>query len=213
MNYVMRNETAADEHAVESLTKRAFWNVYVPGCCEHYLVHQLRKSQDFIPELDFVLELDGVIVANVMYAKSYLLNAEDERQEVLTLGPFSVDPAFQNKGLGSMLVRHSIEKAGELKYPLILLYGHPTRYCRYGFKGAYTMGIGSPDGKYPSSLMVKSLRELPASTAALRYFESPAYEVDLSKSEDFDKDFEPLEKKYCYTQEEFSIMSHSFVIP
>ena len=59
MNMTIRREERKDYRAVESLTRQAFWNLYVPGCVEHYLVHLLRRHRDFVPELDFVLELDG----------------------------------------------------------------------------------------------------------------------------------------------------------
>ena len=71
-NLTMRLETEKDYRAVEELTREAFWNVYKPGADEHYFVHTMRSHPDFIPELAFVLELDGKIVGNIMYTKACL---------------------------------------------------------------------------------------------------------------------------------------------
>ena len=88
----IRNEEPSDYQEVEKLTRRAFYNMYVPGCMEHYLVHIMRGHDDFIPELDFVLELDGRIVGNIMYTKARLVDEAGEEKEILTFGPVSVDP-------------------------------------------------------------------------------------------------------------------------
>lgn len=88
----IRRETEADYRAVEELHRNAFWNVHVPGCCEHYLAHVLRKHPDFIPELDLVYELDGEIVGNVMYTKSELLEEGGNSTGILTFGPIGVAP-------------------------------------------------------------------------------------------------------------------------
>lgn len=68
----IRNERPEDFRAVEELTKKAFWNVNVPGCSEHYLVHILRSHADFVSELDFVAEFDGKKIANIMFTRSRL---------------------------------------------------------------------------------------------------------------------------------------------
>ena len=72
----IRNETEADYKTVEELTRKAFYNMYVPGCVEHYLVHIMRNHEDFIRELDFVLELDGQVIGNIMYTKARLVDEE-----------------------------------------------------------------------------------------------------------------------------------------
>lgn len=76
----IRNETEEDYELVEDLTRRAFYNIYVPGCFEHYLVHIMRDHEDFIPELDLVLELDGEIIGNVMYTKAKLLDGSGQKK-------------------------------------------------------------------------------------------------------------------------------------
>ena len=88
----IRKEREADHRAVEELTRRAFYNMYIPGCVEHYLVHIMRGHEDFISELDFVLELDGRIIENIMYTKARLADEAGEEKEILTFGPVSVAP-------------------------------------------------------------------------------------------------------------------------
>lgn len=100
----IRNETPADYRVVEELTRRAFWNQHVPGCNEHYLAHILRGSGDFLPELDFVAELDGAIVGNIMYTRSKLNVEDGEEKNILTFGPLSVNPEYQRRGIGKALL-------------------------------------------------------------------------------------------------------------
>ena len=55
-DYFIRLETPADHAEVEYLVRESFWNVYRPGCLEHYVLHCLRKDKAFVPELDFVMK-------------------------------------------------------------------------------------------------------------------------------------------------------------
>ena len=99
----IRNETPADYQIVEDMTRRAFYNLYIPGCVEHYLVHVMRGHEDFIPELDFVLELDGQIIGNIMYTKARLTDEAGTEKEILTFGPVCVMPEYQRQGYGRKL--------------------------------------------------------------------------------------------------------------
>lgn len=99
----IRNETPADYQTVEDMTRRAFYNLYIPGCVEHYLVHVMRGHEDFIPELDFVLELDGQIIGNIMYTKARLTDEAGTEKEILTFGPVCVMPEYQRQGYGRKL--------------------------------------------------------------------------------------------------------------
>ena len=89
--FTIRNERPGDWEAVEALTRRAFYNQYIPGCMEHYLVHIMRGHEDFIPELDFVAELDGEIIGNIMYTRAWLTDAAGTEKPVLTFGPVCVE--------------------------------------------------------------------------------------------------------------------------
>lgn len=75
-NYTIRTEQPCDFKTVENLTREAFWNVYRPGCTEHYVLHCYRSEPDFVPELSLVLEVDGEIIGHVMYAWSHI-DADD----------------------------------------------------------------------------------------------------------------------------------------
>ncbi|MFW6253539.1 MAG: GNAT family N-acetyltransferase [Chitinivibrionales bacterium] len=125
MNIDIRNERHEDHRAVEELTREAFWNLYVPGCDEHYLVHIMRNHPDFIPTLDFVAVLDDKIVGNIMYTKSYVIDRDNNRLETITFGPVSVLPEYQRKGIGSALIRHSSDIAHQNGFKAIIIEGHP----------------------------------------------------------------------------------------
>ena len=107
----IRNETQADYKQVEDMTRKAFWNLYVPGCMEHYLVHIMRDHQDFLPELDLVMELDQQIIGNMMYTKAKLIDEDGNEKSILTFGPISILPEYQRKGYGKKLMEYSFEKA------------------------------------------------------------------------------------------------------
>lgn len=108
MDMMIRNETENDFREVEEVTREALWNVYAPGCTEHYVVHQMRNHPDFIKELDFVAEDNGKIVGNIMYTKAWLLNEQGQEKDMISFGPLSVLPAYQRQGIGSALIRHTI---------------------------------------------------------------------------------------------------------
>lgn len=110
-NIIIRNEKKEDWEVVETLTRQAFYNIYVPGCGEHYLVHIMREHEDFIPELDFVLELNGDVIGNIMYTKAKLIDENGISKNILTFGPVSILPAYQRMGYGKMLMEHSFQAA------------------------------------------------------------------------------------------------------
>ena len=110
-HYTIRLETEKDYREVENLTREAFWNVYKPGADEHYFVHMMRSHPDFIPELAFVLEINGKIVGNIMYTKAWLEDENGERREILSFGPLCIAPAYQRQKLGKVLIEHSFAAA------------------------------------------------------------------------------------------------------
>ena len=211
MEYSIRRETESDERIVEEITRKAFWDVHFPGCNEHYLAHMLRKSNDFIPELDLVISTNSAIIGNIMYTRSYILNTENHRMDTITFGPVSILPGYQKRGLGSLLISHSIEKAKEMGFPAIIIFGNPHDYCKYGFYGSKRYGIGIMGNKYPCALLVKPLIGNSIPHGLWDFFESKAYEINDEEFESFDKSFDQVDKKYRYSQEEFNILSHSFV--
>ncbi len=208
---LIRNELKTDHREVEELTRKAFWNLYVPGCDEHYLVHVMRNHEDFIPELDFVMEYSGRIIANVMYTKSKLVNESGNVKETLTFGPISVLPEYQRKGYGKQILEYSFSKAVELGYDAIVIYGNPENYICRGFKNCKKYRISTGDGIFPTALLVKELRSGAIADKNWVFRESTVYEVDKLAAEEYDKTFEPLVKEYKPCQELFDIYSHSRV--
>ena len=202
-NLVIRNEQKEDYRTVEEVTREAFYNVYVPGCDEHYLVHKLRKSVDFIPLLDFVAETDNKIVGNIVFSKSYIIDDIGNKHDMLTFGPLSVLPDYQNKGIGGMLIEHAKKAACELKYKAILIYGYPDYYKRFGFKHAKEYNITSPEGKYPVAHLVYELYEGALDNITGKAYESEVYNIDKNEAEDFDKLFPAKEKKITDSQKKF----------
>jgi Predicted acetyltransferase len=109
-----QTETPADYRDVENLTREAFWNVYRPGCTEHYVLNRFRDNPDFIPELDFVMEEDGRIIGHVMFSKAELVLVDGTRKRSWTFGPISIDPEYKRKGYGIKLLRYALGKAREM---------------------------------------------------------------------------------------------------
>lgn len=154
---IVRNEEQKDWAVVERITRQAFYNLYVPGCVEHYLVHIMREHEDFIPELDFVLELDGQVIGNIMYTKAKLTDENGTEKEILTFGPVSIHPAYQRMGYGKMLMEHSFQAAIQLGYDTIVILGSPANYVSRGFKCCKKYNVCIENGKYPAAMMVKEL--------------------------------------------------------
>jgi len=211
MDILIRNEVKEDYKQVEELTREAFWNLYLPGCSEHYLVHVLRKHPDFIAELDFVAVLEGKIVGNIMFTQSRLINEEDDSIAVLTLGPVSVLPEYQKKGIGSKLIQHAVKKAAEKGYKVIVLEGYPHNYCKHGFLGSKSLNVSDKNGRYPYSLLVLELEKGLLKNHSWKYHPSDAYDIDENEANEFDKMFPPKKKAYQPSQEEFNIACNAYI--
>lgn len=207
----IRNERKKDYKIVEEVTRKAFYNVYTPGCTEHYLVHIMRGHKDFIPELDFVIELDGRVIGNIMYTKARLVDESGEEKEILTFGPVSIAPEFQRKGYGKKLIEYSFEQAATLGYDVVVIFGSPANYVSCGFKSCKKYNICMENGKYPAAMLVKELVPNVLDGRKWFYYESPVMAVNAEEAQKYDDTLEKIEKKHLPSQEEFYIMSHSFV--
>lgn len=207
----IRNERETDYKIVEDITRKAFYNVYVPGCMEHYLVHIMRGHEDFIPELDFVIELDGQIVGNIMYTKAKLTDEAGAEKEIVTFGPVSILPKYQRKGYGKMLIEHSLKRAAELGYEAVVIMGSPANYVGSGFQCCRKYNICVEKEKYPAAMLVKELKPGALDGKLWFYSDSPVMNVDEREAQAFDDGLEKMEKKWMPSQEAFYIMSHAFV--
>lgn len=207
----IRNERETDYKIVEDITRKAFYNVYVPGCMEHYLVHIMREHEDFIPELDFVIEVDGQIVGNIMYTKAKLTDEAGAEKEIVTFGPVSILPKYQRKGYGKMLIEHSLKRAAELGYEAVVIMGSPANYVGSGFQCCRKYNICVEKEKYPAAMLVKELKPGALAGRLWFYSDSPVMNVDEREAQAFDDGLEKMEKKWMPSQEAFYIMSHAFV--
>ena len=208
---IIRNEEQKDWEIVEKITRQAFYNIYMPGCVEHYLVHIMRGHEDFIPELDFVLELNGDVIGNIMYTKAKLINENGTEKDILTFGPVSILPDYQRMGYGKMLLEYSFQAAMQLGYDVIVIFGSPGNYISRGFKSCKKYNVCMENGKYPAAMMVKELFPHVLDGHKWIYHDSPVMAISEEEAERYDNTLEPLEKKQLPSQEEFYIMSHSFV--
>lgn len=190
---VLRYETVSDYSTVEELTREAFWNHHVPGCDEHYLLHVIRKADSFIRELDIVAEVNGEIVGNIVYTKAKIVDDKGAYHNVISFGPISVLPAFQGKGIGSILIEYTKAMAKGLGYTAILIYGDPDYYSRFGFTAAENYKIGTSDNMYAVPLQALELYPGALSNISGRFLEDEVYEIDEVAARKFDQGFSSKE--------------------
>lgn len=177
----------ADIPATIELMREAFWNVFAPGCSEHYLLRLLREDDCFIPDLDFVAELDGKIVGNICYSEAKLQLDSGLQRTVLCLGPIGVLPQYQGQGIGTALIEHTLPMTHELGYSAVLLYGDPAYYHRFGFKRAERSGIRTADNHYVDSLQIFVSERRGMRSG--RFFDAPVFNINQTKAQAFDESF------------------------
>jgi len=207
----IRNEKETDYERVEEITRKSFWNLYAPGCIEHYLGHVMRAHKDFLPELDLVIELDDQIIGNIMYTKAKLVDESGAEKEILTFGPVCIMPEYQRLGYGKILIEHSFDLATALGYDVIVIFGNPGNYVGRGFKSCKKFNICLEDGTCPAAMMVKELKPEALDRRKWVYFESPVMKIDEQEAERFDACLQKMEKKFQPSQEEFYINSHAII--
>ena len=202
-NYIIRRETEKDRRAVEELIRESFWNVYRPGCLEHYVIHVLRDDPAFIKELDFVMELDRKLIGQNMFMKT-IINADDGRViDVLTMGPICIAPELKRRGYGKILLDYSLERAAEFGYGAVLFEGNIGFYGKSGFDYAGSFGIryhDLPEDADASFFLCRELIPGYLNDVTGVYQTPQGYYVDTDDAERFDKDFPPKEKKKLHGQ-------------
>lgn len=156
-NITIRPETKSDDRAVENLTREAFWNVYRPGCMEHYVLHCFRTDPAFVPELDLVMELDGTLIGHIMYARSEIACSDGRALPIMTFGPISLAPEYKRQGYGKCLLDYSMEKAKEIGAGALAITGNILFYGKSGFVPAKSKGIRYADDPDASYLLIKEL--------------------------------------------------------
>ena len=156
-NITIRPETESDDRAVENLTREAFWNVYRPGCMEHYVLHCFRTDPAFVPELDLVMELDGTLIGHIMYARSEIACSDGRALPIMTFGPISIAPEYKRQGYGKCLLDYSMEKAKDMGAGALAITGNILFYGKSGFVPAKSKGIRYADDPDASYLLIKEL--------------------------------------------------------
>lgn len=198
---IIRIEEKKDNFVVENLTREAFWNIYNPGCVEHYLVHQARFSSSFLKDLSLVVEIKGQVVAHIMYSKVKIINDIEERHDFLCFGPVSVLPEYQNQGIGMNLINYSLKRAEELGYKAVFITGDPNYYKRFGFVpcSSYNIFLEKEEEDAPY-FMVKELKKDSLRSVKGKLIFPKFYYPNEKDVEDFDKNFpkkiKNFDKKY-----------------
>ena len=193
----IRLEQPQDYREVELLTREAFWNVYRPGCTEHYVLHCYRQRPEFIPDLAFVMEHDGHLIGHVMFSKAVLTCDDGTLLPACTFGPLSIHPDYQRKGFGCALLRHALTVAKDLGYGAVCMEGNIDFYGKSGFTFASAYNIryhGLPEGEDASFFLCKELKKGFLDGVKGEYATPRGYFVDEAEAEEFDRQFPEKEK-------------------
>ena len=195
---IIRLEKTEEHREVENLIREAFWNVYRPGCSEHYVMHLLRDDPAFVKELDLVMEQNGRLIGQNMFMRTVIDADDGTAVPILTMGPICVAPGLKRKGFGKRLLDHSLQKAAELGFGAVLFEGNIAFYGKSGFDYAEKFGIryhDLPEGADASFFLCREL--IPGYLDGITgvYRTPQGYYVDDDSVEAFDKDFPPKEKQ------------------
>ncbi len=196
-NITIRIEKKEEYREVENLVRESFWNVYRPGCLEHYVLNQLRKDPDFVTELDFVMEENGKLIGQNIFMKA-VIKADDGRDiAIMTMGPICIAAELKSKGYGKLLLDYSLEKAARMGCGAVCFEGNIDFYGKSGFTYASEFGIryhGLPEGEDVSFFLCKELISGYLDGITGEYATPAGYFVDEAKVEEFDKLFPYKEK-------------------
>ena len=200
---IIRLEKTEEHRETEALVREAFWNVYRPGCLEHYVLNQLRNDKAFVPELNFVMEKDSRLIGQNMFMRTAIKADDGSDLPIMTMGPICISPELQGQGYGKILLDYSLEKAAELGCGAICFEGNINFYGKSGFTYASEFGIryhGLPEGADASFFLCKELKKGYLDGISGEYTPPKGYFVDEEEAEEFDKQFPPKEKLKLPTQ-------------
>jgi predicted N-acetyltransferase YhbS len=200
MDITIKLEARDDHREIENLVREAFWDVYKPGCDEHLVLHNLRKSTAYVPELHLVACSGARIVGSIAYSRADVRKDEGGQSEVLCMGPLSVLPEYQGNGVGSLLLQESIQKARLMGFRAIVIFGNPLFYHRFGFRDAGSYRIATSDGHNFDAFMALDLSGDALAGIEGKFFADPAFEVDPRELCEFEKQFPYREKHVTDTR-------------
>lgn len=202
-DYTIRLERKQERREVENLVREAFWNVYRPGCLEHYVLHEMRSHPDFIPELNYVLEKDGKIIGQNVFVRA-VIRADDGRSiPIAAMGPICIAPELERQGWGKILLDYTVEKARKFGVKALCFEGNIDFYGKSGFDYASKFGIryhDLPEDADASFFLCKQLEEGYLDGVTGEYTPPECYFVDEGEAEIFDKAFPAKEKRTLSTQ-------------
>ena len=196
-DYIIRLEKQEDHRAVEHLVREAFWNVYRPGCSEHYVIHVLRDDPAFVQALDFVMEQNGRLIGQNMFMETVIEADGGGTVDVLTMGPICITPELKRQGYGKVLLDYSLEQAAALGYGAVLFEGNIAFYGKSGFDCASRFGIryhDLPEDADASFFLCKELIPGYLNGVTGVYQTPQGYYVDDADIAEFDKAFPYKEK-------------------
>lgn len=196
-DYLIRLENPNDYDEVENVVRESFFNIYRPGCYEHYLLHILRNDKSFVKELDFVILKDGKIIGQNVFVKTVIVTDDNKNIEVLTMGPICILPSYQRQGYGKILLDYSLEKATEYGFGAVLFEGNIMFYGKSGFDYAKKFNIRYNDldiNENTDFFLCKELKTGFLKNVKGKYITPVIYYVDKNDVEEFDKKF-PEKKK------------------
>ena len=198
-NYTIRLEKPNDYREVENLVRDSFWNVYRPGCYEHFTLKKLRENSDFVPELDFVMEQNGKIIGQNVFVKAVITADNGNKIPILTMGPICIANKYKRMGYGKKLLDYSLLKASQLGYGAVFIEGNIDFYGKSGFNFARNYSIryhGLPEGIDDSFFICKVLKEGYLDDVTGEYSTPSVYFA----CEQFPKEFEEYEKTFPYKE-------------
>ena len=196
-NCTFRLETKNDYRAVEQLIREAFWNVYRPGCYEHYVMHRLRDDPAFVSGLDILMELDGQLIGQNCFMKTVINADSGSIIPVLTMGPICIAPRLKRRGFGKLLLDYSLERAAQMGFGAVLFEGNIAFYGKSGFDYANSFGIryhDMPKDSDQSFFLCKELKQGFLDGITGVYQTPQSYYVSDAEVEEFDKAFPKKEK-------------------
>lgn len=193
----IRLEKKDEYREVENLIRESFWNVYRPGCSEHYVIHMLRDDPAFVKELDFVMEQNGRLIGQNMFMRTVINSDDGGDIDVLTMGPICITPELKRKGYGKLLLDYSLDRAKEMGFGAVLFEGNIGFYGKSGFDFASNFGIryhDLPEDADDSFFLCKEL--IPGYLDGITgVYQTPGgYYVEDSAVELFDSTF-PVKQK------------------
>ena len=195
MEIKIRQTKENDFRETEKLTREAFWDLYKPGCDEHFILHKIRKSKCYIGDLDLIIIDVAKIIGHIICTKARVVDSMNNEYIVLCVGPFSIMNEYQGIGKGAKLMEYCIEKSRELGFVAMILFGNPDYYHRFGFRNAIEYGICTKEGKNFDPFMIKELQRDGLKGIQGKFREDDSYSVDADELLGFEKQF-PFKEKH-----------------